>query len=322
MKIVPMKTNGQHKPGEVIGKGVRVNSNPPNPTVVNLDEDRRTHKRNRIDQNRARYMMTPEGYLETKNLSDPEYDRWLEEHDLLDDWEGTVQVIALDPGGTTGWSLFEVHPEAISGKTEHRNVSVLKNVIRWQHGQIDCGSQRGNLGTSAHAGISTSGENAGIGEILGLIRCFPHAAVVVEDFVIDAERLSTERDFLSPVRITSALSYDLWLQKREYRVQMPALAKSTCKDEQLKAWGFYSKHGGLNHARDADRHALTFLKRASAVNRTGYALRSSAWPALFGPDGKFSELQSAPKSGYNEEKSEPVPDLMENLKQSLKGVSA
>ncbi len=215
-------------------------------------------------------------------------------------------VISLDPGGTTGWSLMEVHPEALSDLPEHRSVALLKNVLRWQHGQIDCGSVKGNLGEDPFSeslaaggrtgrqrprdvvgGVSTTGENAGIGEILGLIRAYPHAAVVMEDFILDPSRFNTGRDLLSPVRIISAVSFDLWLQGRSFYVQMPSLAKSTAGDEQLKAWGFYERLGGKNHARDADRHSLTFLKRASELSAKGRALRIGAWNELYGKGGEF-----------------------------------
>lgn len=247
------------------------------PMIVSLDDDRQARKRNKIVQNRRRSRMVPAE-------NDP---------DMLDDWEDTVQVLALDPGGTTGWSLFEVQPEAISDRPEHRGIGVLKNVIRWRHGQIDCGTSKGNLGRSLHAGVSTSGENAGIGEILGLIRSWPLAAIVVEDFVLDPNRFNTGRDLLSPVRITSGVSYDLWLQGRDYFSQSASIAKSSAKDAQLKLWGYYDRNGGMGHARDADRHALTFLRRASEASAKGYSLRSTAWPHLFSPGKMYGPASSA-----------------------------
>ena len=255
------------------------------PMIVSLDDDRKNKKRNKTIQNRRRSRMVPD-----------EVDT-----DMLDDWEDTVQVLALDPGGTTGWSLFEIQPEALSDRPEHRKMGVTKNVIRWRHGQIDCGTSKGDLGTSLHHGVSVRGENAGIGEVLGLIRSWPLAAIVVEDFILDPNRFNTGRDLLSPVRITSGVSYDLWLQGRDYFVQGASLAKSSAKDEHLKLWGFYDRAGGLGHARDADRHALTFLRRASEVSAKGYALRKTAWPHLFGP-GKQYGPASADRSERNERK--------------------
>lgn len=196
-------------------------------------------------------------------------------------------VIAFDPGGTTGWALYTVYPEGLSDLPDHRGERVLDNVIKWQHGQVDCGSTKGNLGVSLHRGISTDGENAGVNELVGLVRAWPGAAIVIEDFILDPARFNTGRDLLSPVRITSAISYLLWLQRREYFVQSASLAKTTVTDERLKAWGYYSSTGGLNHARDADRHALTFLKRCANPTQKGRELREAAWPYLFGQGGEY-----------------------------------
>ncbi|QNJ55390.1 RuvC-like resolvase [Gordonia phage LittleFella] len=240
------------------------------PMVVNLDDERSQKvSRERERQNRRRDAMRQAQYRD------------------LTEFEGAAVIISIDPGGTTGWSMMEVHPEALSDRPEHRNIGVIGNVLRWQHGQIDCGSKKGNRGTSLHAGISTAGESAGLGEILGLLRSWPEAAVVVEDFILDPKRFNTGRDLLSPVRLTSGINFDLWLQKRDYFVQSASLAKSTARDEQLKVWGYYTSTGGLQHARDADRHNLTFLKRASERSAKGRALRMAAWPHLFGKGKEF-----------------------------------
>lgn len=196
-------------------------------------------------------------------------------------------VISIDPGGTTGWSLLVVDPEGISSLPEHREHRVLDGVSKWQNGQVDCGSTKGNLGTSNHEGISTEGENAGINELVGLIRAWPGAAIVIEDFIIDPTRMNTDRDFLSPVRITHALSFMLWLQKRTYYVQSASLAKATVTDERLRGWGYYNSTGAMQHARDADRHSLTFLKRCANPNQKGREMREAAWPHLFGQGGKY-----------------------------------
>lgn len=189
-------------------------------------------------------------------------------------------VIALDPGGTTGWSLFNVHPAALSDPT----VSILDNIKLWQHGQIDCGSLKGNLGVSKHHGISTSGEAAGVSEIIGLIRAWPGAAVVIEDFIV--RQFNQDRDFLAPVRITAAISQWMWQMRREYFVQQPSFAKTTVTDDRLKRWNLYARSGGMNHARDADRHAITFLRRCKA----GEEFRQAAFPHLYSEGMPFATV--------------------------------
>ncbi|UVK63880.1 RuvC-like resolvase [Gordonia phage LilyPad] len=244
---------------------------PKAPQIIQMSErPERDVKREKRIQNRRRDRMCP-GRV-------PEEDLELEDY---------ASIVALDPGGTTGWSIFQVQPEALSSLEEHQQYGVLNNVVDWKHGQIDCGSQKGNRGTGGHRNISTSGEAVGAGEILGLLRSWPAAAVVIEDFILDPKRFNMGRDLLSPVRLTATVSYDLWLQGRDYFVQSASLAKTTCTDDKLKQWAYYSSSGGLGHARDADRHALTFLRRAAQRSPEAKALRELAWPHLFGPGQEF-----------------------------------
>jgi hypothetical protein len=186
-------------------------------------------------------------------------------------------VIAIDPGGTTGWSLLSVHPESLV----QTNADFLDNIFCHQHGQVDCGTHRGNLHSSLHDGISTDGEFSGIYDLAEFIKLWPVAAVVIEDFTLRTLRM--DRDLLSPVRITSAIGYSMWLNGREYHVQSPADAKTICSDQRLKEWGMYDPYGSLQHARDADRHALLFLRKA----KTNPKFRALAWPHLYGKRGAY-----------------------------------
>lgn len=185
-------------------------------------------------------------------------------------------IIAIDPGGTTGWSLMHVDPMALLPSNDIR---VLDSIQEWQHGQVDCGSTKGNLATSPYAGISTHGESAGANVLSGLIRTWPGAAVVVESFQL--RQFSRDQDLLSPQRVTSKLEQDLWLNSREYFTQTPSEGKVSATDVRLREWGLYDKRGGLQHARDADRHAITFLRRCCQPGRKAQDLREAAWPHLF-----------------------------------------
>jgi hypothetical protein len=113
-------------------------------------------------------------------------------------------VIAVDPGGTTGWSLISVHP----GCLVEADAPVLDNIQLHQHGQVDCGSRRGNLATTLHPDISTDGEFSGVYDVAKLCEQWPSAAVVIEDFHL--RQFRKDRDLLSPVRITAALEYLIW----------------------------------------------------------------------------------------------------------------
>lgn len=218
-----------------------------------------------------------------------------------DDMPNTVQVLALDPGGTTGWCLLSCEPlslvpgyapyvpgEDLPNDNAMSNGSVLKKIKGWQFGQVDCGATKGNLGNSLYAGISTAGESAGAAVIARHIRAWPGAAVVVESFIL--RQFSRDQDLLSPQRITAKIEQYLWLDGREYFTQTPSEAKVSATDERLKEWGFYSSDGGMQHARDATRHAITFLRKASVPGRKAAELRAAAWPHFFGPGGSLSNL--------------------------------
>lgn len=193
----------------------------------------------------------------------------------------TATVIAFDPGGTTGWSLITLAAETLIDP----KVKILANIQDHLHGEVDCGVHRGNLDASLHGGISIDGEFSGVYDCIKLCREWPCAAVVIEDFVLNVHR--RDRELLSPVRITSAIGYTLWQDGRDYHVQMPGDAKNVCSDTALKEWGMYDSNGGLKHARDADRHALLFLRKAKENNKRGKALRERAWPHLYGEGGPY-----------------------------------
>ena len=61
------------------------------------------------------------------------------------------------------------------------------------------------------------------------------------------------------------------------------MAKNTATDDRLKAWDLYQREGGMEHARDADRHAITFLRRASGSKQ----LRANSWPLMFDKHGRL-----------------------------------
>jgi hypothetical protein len=178
-----------------------------------------------------------------------------------------LTVAAFDPGGTTGWSVMMVDYEDLKDPRK----SVHGNLRRWYHGQVDCGSTSGNAADSASAndydlGISETGEAAGVAiceNIIGeaLAMAVGPIAAVIEDFIIDPERMNTGRDFLSPVRVMSRLEQLLW-ESRSTTVhkQMPS-EKPTASDDRLKQWGMYTGGNGDRHSRDADRHALVFLRK-------------------------------------------------------------
>lgn len=159
-----------------------------------------------------------------------------------------VSVMALDPGGTTGWALLTVPRRNISNR--HQG-SVLDDV------QLECGQIFGE-------------EHDAIEEIATLVIGHLEAALVIEDFIV--RRMDPSREFLSPVRIMTVIEHDCYRLKRPSWRQSPADAKTVVTDDRLKRWGLWTK--GQQHARDATRHGILFLRRA----RSDQALAMKAWP--------------------------------------------
>lgn len=176
-----------------------------------------------------------------------------------DDESSLSTVIALDPGGTTGWCVLAVHPESLV----EPDVTILGNILWWTSGQF------------------TGTEYKQNSQIIDLIECWPYAAVLLEDFILRKQLRS--RELLSPVRITSVIEYELERVGRPCFKQQPSEAKNTATDDRLKNWGLYRREGGEEHARDATRHAITFLRRAK--DRPN--IRHRAWPSLYGADGSL-----------------------------------
>jgi hypothetical protein len=169
-------------------------------------------------------------------------------------------IVWIDPGGTSGWSVMSVHPAALI----EPKVSILENITHWSHGQIG------------------GDENAQASELLGLIDAWPGCCVGHEDFIL--RTAVTSREVLSPVRITAKVEFGLFLAGGvPYFRQMPSEAKNVATDDRLRAWGFYERSGGKEHARDADRHNLTWLRKCKQHR----FMREQCWPYLFGPGGEF-----------------------------------
>lgn len=144
------------------------------------------------------------------------------------------EVLALDPGGTTGWSLFGIHPDAMSGDPELHPFGPYGNVLFWTAGEF------------------TGNQDHQIDQILELVDVWPLARLVTEDFKL--RQLNAELD---PVEINAILRRAV---RPRYWIKQPAaLALKSETDDRLKAAGFWIP--GQEHARDAVRHNITFIKR-------------------------------------------------------------
>ncbi len=155
---------------------------------------------------------------------------------------------------------------------------VTEQIISHEHGEVDCGKGIGALDIDVAVdtgSLNPEGEGAGVRRLMVLIDNHPDAVIVIEDFIL--ERSEKSRDLLSAVRVTARLDQELWERGRRSFKQDRANAKGTMNNARLKEFGIYQIAGGLGHARDADRHAVYFLRRCQNKPQ----LRHEAWPHLF-----------------------------------------
>lgn len=163
---------------------------------------------------------------------------------------GSATVVALDPGGTTGWAVVSV------------------DVTAYGFGD----------GTSLHRLITHKDSGQFVGEVLEqgeeiatLFDAWPTAAIVLEHF--QPRQAAYE---LSAIQVETIAEYIAFCDRREETTfkQLPSLALSTITDERLKGWKLYKP--GEQHGRDAFRHALMFHRRC--MENSGLA--KTAWPKL------------------------------------------
>lgn len=165
-----------------------------------------------------------------------------------------VTVLALDPGGTTGWAVLTCSIEVFGfgdGTEVHKRIK-----------HKDSGEIYGEPIEQAD-------------EIGDLYDAWPDAAIVIEHF--QPRQAAYE---LSAIQAETICEYIAFVDRRDETTfkQLPALAMTTATNERLKRWGLYKP--GSEHSKDAMRHAITFLRRAS--ENTGLA--KTAWPFAFGPE--------------------------------------
>lgn len=179
--------------------------------------------------------------------------------------ERKVALLAIDPGGVTGWSIVTTTIDKIMDPT----LQAAMVPDEWWHGEIDCRAK------DKKETLWREAESEGVAVMECLYESIPavHVGIVIEDFLI--RRFDKSRPFLSPVRLTFAfdqLMFDrgVWTDR-----QMPSDAITSITDDRLKSWNFYVPDG-LGHARDADRHMMLFIRRL----RAKASLRRRVFPLL------------------------------------------
>lgn len=174
-----------------------------------------------------------------------------------------LAILAFDPGGTTGWSLLAL-PRLIKGKDVFSWTPdvILANAQIWEHGEL----------------VTTGDEDGAAYQMAKMCNAWASAAIVVEDFILRAERKEKSRELLSPVRVTAKLEAHLWIVGRKVFKQDPSQGKRIT-DDRLALLGALAEDGLPDHARDADRHAVMFMRRC--IGPQGVSLKRAAWPHLY-----------------------------------------
>lgn len=143
-------------------------------------------------------------------------------------WTPPINLIAFDPGETTGWALFEF------GEL---------NTI----GQFDA--------------KPTKDEDPSIEWVTKLLRkpltIYKPTIVVIEDYRVYAHKAKTHSwSDLFTVKLIGALQALCACEKIPVSMQM-ASSKQFCTNEKLLEWGYYKR--GIGHAMDAVRHGCYWL---------------------------------------------------------------
>lgn len=178
-------------------------------------------------------------------------------------------VFALDPGATSGWSLLKVPVGRLLGTGTARTLPWC----RWRHGQIQ---RSGVPGTGPVAQAVSDSRHVSV--ILDLARNLHEEFVYEGDeeegwpadvfvFVFESfslRMMSQDTNLLAPVRVLDRVLDRLWMSESTLPIfhQQPSEAKASVSNTRLKSWGMYDSSSG-EHARDADRHAIYFLRRLS-----------------------------------------------------------
>lgn len=137
------------------------------------------------------------------------------------------KLLALDPGETTGWSLFEAHADCDDV------------VTMTMHGQITC-----------------TPLNTGIDRIEHLLKTTQPNFLVYEQYRVYSWKSATHSwsELHTPKLIGAIVTVARNIPQAD---QMAQVAKSFVTDDKLREWGYWLP--GMRHARDSIRHALYWL---------------------------------------------------------------
>lgn len=133
-------------------------------------------------------------------------------------------LVALDPGNTTGYSVFSF-------------------------------SEEGKMSLLEAGQLATADVDSATREYSELFRKYNPAYIVMEDYRVYGWKVNQHAfsDVLT-LRLVGAIETICSIMKIPYSKQMAQIAKQFSTDHKLQAWNLYIK--GQKHARDSIRHAI------------------------------------------------------------------
>lgn len=135
-------------------------------------------------------------------------------------------LLALDPGETTGWSVFAATPEKV------------------------CLVDQGQINTWPPKNM--------VEELTKLLDTYNPDQVVFELYAVYEWKADSHSWSQVPTLHVIGCIETLCIQRSiRFCSQTAQIAKNFCTDEKLKQWGYYIK--GQRHARDSIRHGTYFL---------------------------------------------------------------
>lgn len=187
--------------------------------------------------------------------------------DEPEDLGPAVVVCSYDPGETTGWCVWRAPVATLIGQGTRRTLARSK----WALGQIRASE------AALRAG---EGDSDMVDKMLEIGR-WAYEEFVHEDdefvFVYEGFKLrmmSMDDNLLAPVRVNAIFRDRMRGKGLQLYQQQPGEAKRVITDARLKEWSVYKP--GMQHARDAERHAILFLRKFASTpvlrRRIGFVL--------------------------------------------------
>lgn len=178
--------------------------------------------------------------------------------DEQEDLGPALVVMAYDPGETTGWSVWRAPVGTLVRQGTRRTLARSK----WALGQIRVSKEAVKRGDADSEMVDKMLEVGRWG-----YEEFVHEG---DEFVFVHEgfrlrMMSMDPNLLAPVRVNAIFKDRLRGKGYQVYQQDPSEAKSVVTDARLREWGTYRP--GMEHARDAERHAILFLRKVASTPR-------------------------------------------------------